>query len=312
VLRRSKTRSLKRKCSLKIKQFRGFTSSEFTNIYCTEQQVEKIIADPRVRAVKFTGSTRGGTHIAKLCGRYLKKGTFELTGNDPFLVLEEANIQKAAQTAYKSRMTCNAQTGFSAKRIIVEDVVYEAFRDTLLDLINRRTRIGDPLDEYFNLGPMAVPAGLDLLKHQLKKAQGDGGQIIYGDPDFKMTDPGLQKGNWFAPVVIEGVDTHSESFQEEFFGPVFNLYKAPSSKECLDLANKSDYGLGGTIFTEDLDLAEQYATTMRCGSVAVNDRMMSYSDLPSGGIKQSGFGRECYKDGLLEIMYRKSVIGKNW
>jgi succinate-semialdehyde dehydrogenase / glutarate-semialdehyde dehydrogenase len=281
VLRRSKTRSLKRKCSLKIKQFRGFTSSEFTNIYCTEQQVEKIIADPRVRAVKFTGSTRGGTHIAKLCGRYLKKGTFELTGNDPFLVLEEANIQKA-------------------------------FRDTLLDLINRRTRIGDPLDEYFNLGPMAVPAGLDLLKHQLKKAQGDGGQIIYGDPDFKMTDPGLQKGNWFAPVVIEGVDTHSESFQEEFFGPVFNLYKAPSSKECLDLANKSDYGLGGTIFTEDLDLAEQYATTMRCGSVAVNDRMMSYSDLPSGGIKQSGFGRECYKDGLLEIMYRKSVIGKNW
>jgi succinate-semialdehyde dehydrogenase / glutarate-semialdehyde dehydrogenase len=92
VLRRSKTRSLKRKCSLKIKQFRGFTSSEFTNIYCTEQQVEKIIADPRVRAVKFTGSTRGGTHIAKLCGRYLKKGTFELTGNDPFLVLEEANI----------------------------------------------------------------------------------------------------------------------------------------------------------------------------------------------------------------------------
>ena len=93
---------------------------------------------------------------------------------------------------------------------------------------------------------------------------------------------------------------------------MFSLYKAPTPKECLDLANKSDYGLAGTIFTEDLDLAERYSISLRCGSVAINDVMNSYSDLPSGGIKMSGFGREGYKDGLLEIMYRKSIIGKNW
>lgn len=99
-----------------------------------------------------------------MCGKYLKKGTFELSGNDPFLVLEEANIQKAAQTAYNSRMSCNGQTGFSAKRIIVEECVYDAFKETLLDIIKRRTRIGDPLDERCNLGPMAIPETIPLLK----------------------------------------------------------------------------------------------------------------------------------------------------
>lgn len=166
-------------------------------------------------------------------------------------------MQKAAQTAYSSRMECNAQTGFSAKRIIVEECVYDAFKDTLVDLINRRTRIGDPRDSYFNLGPLATPSTLDLLKNQVKNAlDRDGGEIVYGNTNYKMPEAGLQNGNWFSPVVIEGINTDSQSFEEEFFGPVFTLYKAPTPKECLDLGNKSNYGLGGTIFTEDLDLAE--------------------------------------------------------
>lgn len=139
---------------------RGFTPSEFTNIYCNKKQVETIIKDDRVRAVKFTGGTPAGTYVAKLCGKYMKKGTFELTGNDPFLVLQEANIHTAAVAAYKSRMACNAQTGFAAKRIIVEECVYDEFKDTLIDIIKRRTKIGDPLNEDCNFGPLAYPGAM--------------------------------------------------------------------------------------------------------------------------------------------------------
>lgn len=173
--------------------------------------------------------------------------------------------------------------------------------------------MGDPLDERTTLGPMAQTRQMNELKQQVKVAtERDGASIIYGRTDFIMEKRGLEDGNWFGPVVTEGMNTNSKSFQTEFFGPVFNLFSAPTSKECLDLANNSDFGLAGTIFTENLDLAENYATKLRVGSVTVNDIMFSYSDLPSGGIKQSGFGRECYKDGLMEIAYRKSIVGKNW
>lgn len=154
---------------------------------------------------------------------------------------------------------------------------------------------------------------MNLLKDQVRIAtEQDGAKIIYGSLDYKMETVGLVDGNWFSPIVTEGMSTESKSYQTEFFGPVFNLFSAPTPKECLDLANRSEFGLAGTIFTEDLDLAENYATKLRVGSITVNDIMLSYSDLPSGGIKQSGFGRECYKDGLMEIAYRKSIIGKNW
>ena len=150
------------------------------------------------------------------------------------------------------------------------------------------------------------------LKENVQNAIKDGARIIYGRLDYKIDDFSLANGNWFSPIVTEGININSKSFHNEFFGPVFNLWSAPTAKECLDLANKSDYGLAGTIFTEDLDLAENYATKLRVGSITLNDMMTSYSDLPSGGIKLSGNGRECYRDGMVEIAYRKSIIGKNW
>lgn len=163
-----------------------------------------------MRAVKFTGSTQGGQSIAEQCGKYIKKGTFELSGNDPFIVLEDANLEKAVQTAYKSRMNCNAQTGFAAKRIIVCQGVYDEFRDRLLDIIKRKTVIGDPLDYSTNLGPLADKNHLALLKHNLKVAiERDGARVIQGRLDYEIDDSDLSEGNWFAPVVIEGTDIES-------------------------------------------------------------------------------------------------------
>lgn len=210
-------------------------------------------------------------------------------------------------------MNCNAQTGFNAKRFIIEQSVYEEFKDRLLQILEYKVKIGDPLDNKITVGPLAVQRNLIELKSQVKNAvERDGGRIIYGDPDWKIDDPLLEDGNFMQPIVTEGINTLSPSYQEEFYGPVFNLYKANTPKEALDMANASDYGLAGTIFTEDLDLAENYAVKMRVGSITINDMMASFSDLPSGGVKMSGFGRECYRDGLMEIAYRKSIIGKNW
>ena len=132
--------------------------------------------------------------------------------------------------------------------------------------------------------------------------------MIYGDLNYRIGDEDLQKGNFVSPFVLEGMDPNSDIYKEEFFGPVFNLFKVDSSKEALDLANKSDYGLASTIFTDDLDKGEAAAKRLRTGTVFVNDCVTSGSEYPGGGIKGSGFGRECYSDGLLEISNRKTII----
>ena len=151
--------------------------------------------------------------MAKICGRYLKKGTFELGGNDAFIVLEEANIEKAVQTAYRSRMRCNAQTGFNAKRFIIQSSIYEQFKQRLIAIIKKKTIIGDPLDPATTLGPMTLMNQLQQLKQQVKVAtERDGAKIIYGSLDYQMTKPELKDGNWFAPIVTEGMNTNSESF----------------------------------------------------------------------------------------------------
>lgn len=151
------------------------------------------------------------------------------------------------------------------------------------------------------------------MKRQVKTAvERDGARLIYGDPDWKIEDPELREGAFVQPMITEGIGYTTPSWEEEFFGPVFNLYEVASSKEMLDLANKSDYGLAGTIFTENMDRAENYATRLRVGQVVINDVMASHSDIPSGGIKNSGFGRECYEDGLHEIANRKSIVNRNW
>lgn len=280
-------------------------------MFVTEHQCAKIIADRRVRAVKFTGSTRGGRAVAMECAKHVKKSCLELGGNDPFIVLKDADLEKAVDAAYTSRMVNSAQACNNAKRFIISAVVYDEFKDRLIEKIKSTTVIGDPMDRTTNLGPLATMKQKEILQEQCARAVSEGdAEIVYGSPKFRMDDPELKNGAYFAPVVIEDMNTDSNIYNEEFFGPVFNLFKVDSSKEALDLANKSDYGLSGAIFTNDLEKAEAAAQRLRVGNAFINTLTALNSDHPSGGIKSSGYGRECYTDGLLDMGNRKTIIRK--
>lgn len=241
----------------------------------------------------------------------MKKGCFELGGSDPFVVLKDANLEKAVDAAYQSRMANSGQVCIAAKRFIITDPVYNEFKERLIEKIASTTVIGDPIDPNVNLGPLALKNQKENYLDQVKRAVSEGGaNIAYGNPKIKMEQAELVNGNFVAPVLLEGMDTDSKIYGEEIFGPAFNLFKVDTSKEALDLANKSDFGLSSTIFTEDHAKVEAAARRLRTGVVYVNDCVGSGSEYPGGGIKNSGYGRECYKDGLLDIANRKTIISR--
>ena len=247
-----------------------------------------------------------------LCARQAKKGTFELGGSDPFVVMKDANMERAVDAAWTSRTSNSGQACINAKRFIITAPVYDEFKERLLEKIRSTAVIGDPMDPLTNIGPLASQKQKELLLSQVAKAQKEGeATLIYGKTNLKMSDPELVNGHFVDVMVTEGMNPESNAYAEEYFGPIFNLYKVDSSKEALDLANKSDYGLASTIFTEDLVKAEAAAKRLRTGQVFVNDVVASGSEYPGGGIKGSGYGRECYKDGLLDTANRKTIIWRN-
>lgn len=216
-------------------------------------QCDAILADRRVRAVKFTGSTAGGKIVAVSAAKHVKKGSFELGGNDAFIVLKEANLDKAVDAAFLSRIRNGGQQCNAAKRFIVTEPVYDKFKEMLIEKIKRSVVIGDPMDRSVNMGPLVTEHQLDVLKNQVKRAMTEGGaKHIHGDLDIRASRPDLADGNYTDSIVLEGMDTDSAIYQEEFFGPVFNLFKVANSKDAVDLANHTEYGLSATVFSEDL------------------------------------------------------------
>ena len=189
--------------------------------------------------------------------------------------------------------------------------MYDEFRDRLVEKVKTTTVIGDPMDPKVNLGPLALERQAVLIKDQVRRAISEGGAtLIHGEIDLKMEDPELAAGNYVDAMVLEGMNPESEIYKEELFGPVFNLFRVHSSIDAITLANKSEHGLAATVFTNDADKARAASERLRVGMVFVNEMVASSSDFPSGGIKGSGFGRECYHDGLLEIGNRKAIISK--
>jgi len=178
----------------------------------------------------------------------MKKGHFELGGNDPFIVLNDADIEKAAMLGYKSRMGANAQACINAKRFIVEKSVFGDFKQKLIEVIESQTVVGDPLDPATTLGPLAIDRQKTRLLMQVDQAvKNDGAKIVYGTLDHKSEKSDLANGNFVNPIITEGIKVDSASFHEEFFGPVFNLFEAESADDALKIANNSDYGLAGTV-----------------------------------------------------------------
>ncbi len=263
--------------------------------------IESVIADPRVHAVTFTGSTRAGSSVGSLAGKYIKKSVLELGGSDAYIVLEDADIIGAAQLCAESRCINSGQSCIAAKRFIVHVDVAEQFTALLTKFMTERI-VGDPMREETQIGPLARPDLHANLLDQVRRSLAAGGMVLPGP--FAL---GAGTGP-FSPLVITGVGPGNAAFDEELFGPVAAVSTFTTDDEAIALANHSVYGLGGGVFTSDMDRAERFARDLQAGMVFVNTYARSDVRLPFGGVKQSGYGRELGSYGLREFVNVKTVV----
>jgi succinate-semialdehyde dehydrogenase/glutarate-semialdehyde dehydrogenase len=275
----------------------GFPIGAYTNVYATNEQIETVIAHPRVRGVSLTGSERAGAAVAEIAGRNLKKVVLELGGSDPFLLLGTKDLPSVVEAAVLARNDNNGQACNAAKRFIVLDEYYDDFVAQFTAAVVA-TKPGDPFDESTELGPLSSTAAADRLQEQLERAIGDGA-VVAG--------AGTRDGTYFAPVVLTNVKPGNAAYHEEFFGPVAIIHRAQSEDEAIAIANDTPFGLGSYVFTDDPEQALRVADRVEAGMVFVNLVGADGAELPFGGIKRSGFGRELGRFGAEEFVNKKLI-----
>jgi succinate-semialdehyde dehydrogenase/glutarate-semialdehyde dehydrogenase len=275
----------------------GFPEGAYENIYATNDQIEWVIGDPRVHGVSVTGSERAGAAVAEIAGRNLKKVVLELGGSDPFIVLGTDDVGAVAQQAAEARFENAGQACNAAKRFIVKDEYYDEFVAKLKEQIDGIKK-GDPASEDTTLGPLSSKIAADRLEDQVKRAIDGGAEVVTG---------GGRDGNYFEPTILAGIEKGSDASQEEFFGPIAQVYKVGSEEEALSLANDTQFGLGSYVITNDSEQAERVANAIEAGMVYVNIVGADSPELPFGGFKRSGFGRELGRFGADEFVNKKLI-----
>ncbi|MGB7084404.1 MAG: NAD-dependent succinate-semialdehyde dehydrogenase [Phormidesmis sp.] len=287
----------------------GFPAGMFQTLLIGSQQVEPIITDARVKAVTLTGSGPAGEAVASTAARHIKKAVLELGGSDPFIVMPSADIESAIATATTARLMNNGQSCIAAKRFILVGEIADAFEAGLAEKF-RQQKIGDPTDEKTDIGPLATPGILDDL-HQLVKACLEQGAtaLVGGDPGaLKQQLPeSLQAGNFYPPTILTHIPPGTPADSEEFFGPVALVFRVPDIEAAISLANATSFGLGASAWTRDLGEQERFINELDAGAVFINGMVKSDPRLPFGGIKQSGYGRELARYGLMEFVNAKTV-----
>ena len=290
-------------CALAIEEViraAGAPAGVFQTLLIGSDRVNSLIRDPRVRAVTLTGSDPAGRAVARTAGDCLKKTVLELGGSDPFIVFEDADLDRAIRTAVAARTINNGQSCIAAKRFLVQrgiaDDFERGFRDALAGL-----RTGDPLDPGVDLGPLATEAIRDELAGQVRATVAAGGRLLLGGE----VPPGP---GWFYPATLVGDPPAGTPLRdEETFGPVAAVLRFDTEQEALDLANETEFGLGASVWTGDRERAERFASGLEAGSVFVNAMVASDPRLPFGGVKNSGYGRELAGYGLREFLNIKTV-----
>lgn len=290
-------------CSFLIEDiFNSSGVNTLSSILTDNDTIAKIISDKRISAVTLTGSTEAGRAVAQISGKYLKKCVLELGGSDPYLILEDADISKAAKTCTDSRLLNAGQSCISAKRLIVVSKVYDQFIEAFLTEMSANS-YGDPNDETKDIGPQAREDLRNKLHKQVQRGLIEGGTQLLG---CKIP---VTTGFYYPPSIVADVSTDNPLFVEEVFGPVAVITKANSENEAIEFANKTDFGLGGAVFTKDIEKGEHIAANLiNAGTCVVNDMVKSDPRLPFGGIKDSGFGRELGNFGPREFMNIKTVV----
>jgi succinate-semialdehyde dehydrogenase/glutarate-semialdehyde dehydrogenase len=278
-----------------------FPKNCFQLVLANHEQIAEVIADPRVAAVTLTGSERAGREVAAQAGKFLKKSVLELGGSDAYVILDDANIEKAAAICAEARLVNNGQSCVAAKRFIVHEKVHKLFVEALCANFKKKI-VGDPLNEKMDIGPLAREDLRRDLAIQVEKSIAMGAKSVTGERNS------VAPGFFYNPTILTDVKPGMPAFDEETFGPVAAVIKVQNEEEAIKLANLSRYGLGGAIFSENEERAEYLAREkLEVGFAAVNTNVVSDSRLPFGGIKNSGYGRELGSFGIKEFVNIKTI-----
>ncbi len=279
----------------------GFPEHLFKNLTLSSKNIEPVITHPLVQAVTLTGSTPAGKAVAALAGKTLKKTVLELGGSDPYVILEDADLEAAAKACLVGRMINTGQSCIAAKRLIVVESVQEKFEQLIIEHMSQQT-MGNPLEKEVDIGPMVNVKARDELHDQVQRSVALGAKLKLGGYILEG------KGAFYPPTVLTKVMPGMPAFDEELFGPVAVIIAARDAEDALHLANTTTFGLGAAIFTGDVARGERLAAeTLEAGCCFVNDFVRSDPRLPFGGIKQSGYGRELSSFGILEFVNIKTV-----
>lgn len=279
----------------------GAPAASLTNLFVDYDQVDMAIADPRVVGVALTGSERGGASVAKNAGENLKKSTMELGGNDPFIILDDADMDKVAAIAPQARLSNAGQICAASKRFIVMADKYDAFLAMLKKAFSE-VKPGDPMDPATTLAPLSSGKAKATLQTQVDTAVKAGAKVYYGNEPIDLP------GAFFEPTILTDIDHDNPAFDQEMFGPVASVYKVNSEEEAIALANDSSYGLGSAIFSEDTDHANELAGQIEAGMTFINRAWATLPELPFGGVKNSGYGREMYALGFDAFVNEHLVV----
>ena len=278
----------------------GAPEGVYANVFLSNEQAAKAVADPRIKGVALTGSERAGSAVAAEAGQALKKTTMELGGSDAFIVLDDADMDTAVKWGVWGRMNNTGECCVAAKRFIlhekIADTFLKRFREKLAALVP-----GDPMDPKTTLGPLCTKDALELVEKQIQIAVDGGAKVLLGGKRLK------RPGYFLEPTILTDITPENPAFHVEFFAPVALVFRVKNEKEAIDLANDSPYGLGGSVITKDVERGKRIARQSDTGMVFINQATWTAPDLPFGGVKNSGYGRELSELGIGEFVNKKLI-----
>lgn len=290
-------------CALAIEQLfleAGAPEGLYTNLFLSKERTTALVADKRIKGVSLTGSEAAGSSIAAEAGKHIKRSVLELGGSDAFIILEDADIEKAVEWAVVGRINNNGQCCVASKRFIAVESIADDFLKLFQTMLAALV-VGDPMDEKTNLGPLCTEEAAEKIADQVKRAVDGGAKILLGG---KRVD---KEGAYMQATILTDVLPDNPVYYEEFFGPVALFFRVKNEDEAIALANDSPYGLGGSVFTQDIERGKRVANQIDTGMVFINHPTWTQADLPFGGTKGSGYGREMAELGLDEFVNKKLI-----
>jgi succinate-semialdehyde dehydrogenase/glutarate-semialdehyde dehydrogenase len=272
----------------------------YTNLFISGKRASALVSDKRIKGVSLTGSEEAGASVAMEAGKHLKKVVLELGGNDVFIILEDADMDKTVEWAVVGRMNNNGQCCVASKRFIAVEAIADEFIQKFKDKLSKM-KVGDPMDPATDLGPMSSEAAAVHLADQVKRSVDGGAKVLLGGQRPN------REGAFMEPTILTDLKPGIAAYHEELFGPVASFYVVKDEQAAIDLANDSDFGLGGSVFTQDIERGKRVADKIDTGMVFINHPTWTQANLPFGGTKNSGFGRELSELGIQEFVNKKLI-----